>query len=144
MTAGWGSRGARAAATVFCGISSSRTRSEARFELRSSTRLGGFFVYPQHCAGEKSRPDKHRIFSKSRLGGEFLNNPKLPNTLILAASTQLQASNDHGHGACVRWTMWMSQGRQHYRNKEIRRRPIALGVAMFCRRRSIRRGLPSA
>jgi hypothetical protein len=45
MTAGvgvWGG-GGRAAATGFRGMSSSRTRSEARFELRSSTGLWGIF-----------------------------------------------------------------------------------------------------
>jgi hypothetical protein len=69
-------------ATVFCGIKPSRMSSEARFELRSSSRLGSgaFFVCAQQCADGKSRSNKYWILSKSRLGGEFLSSPGLPNT----------------------------------------------------------------
>jgi hypothetical protein len=54
----------------------------AKLDLSFAPQPGSvtFFVCPQHCAGEKSRPNKHRIPSKSRLGGEFLSSPGLPNT----------------------------------------------------------------
>jgi hypothetical protein len=36
---------------------------------------GAFSVSPQQCTDGKSRPNKHRIPSKSWLGGEFLSSP---------------------------------------------------------------------
>jgi hypothetical protein len=48
---GGGLGGAWAAATVVCGISSSRTSSEARFGLRSSSRLWSIFRMPSAVRG---------------------------------------------------------------------------------------------
>jgi hypothetical protein len=45
--------------------------------------FGAFFVCPQQCGDGKNRPNKHRIPSKSRLGGVFLSIPGLPNTPLV-------------------------------------------------------------
>jgi hypothetical protein len=65
----------RASAIVFCGIRPSRLSSEARFELRSSSRLWDHFCMSQQCTNEKNRSNKHWISSKSGLRGEILSNP---------------------------------------------------------------------
>jgi hypothetical protein len=42
-----------------------------------------FSVCAQQCGDGKNRPNKHRISSKSRLGGEFLSSPGLPNAPLV-------------------------------------------------------------
>jgi hypothetical protein len=64
----WGG-GSRATATVVCGISSSGTSSEARFEVRSSSRLWGVFLYPLSRAQMRRAGLTNTVFPKN-LGWE--------------------------------------------------------------------------
>jgi hypothetical protein len=66
----------------------------AKLDLSFAARPGSgpFFVLTQQCGGGRSRSNKHRIRSISRLGGDFLSSPGLPNTpylyLVLRSSTR--------------------------------------------------------
>jgi hypothetical protein len=68
----------------------------AKLDLSFAARPGSgpFFVLTQQCGGGRSRSNKHRIRSKSRLGGEFLSSPGLPNT-------PLGLAIERGRGALV-------------------------------------------